>query len=202
MVKMRLLLMGTLWGIGLAGCSLFPAQAPESRIDHDFGPASTYRAMHSGEPVLVRIKSPSWVGKRGIRYRLLYKDPTAIHAYADNRWIAPPTALLKAQIEARLGLGLMSNPQTRPGGVRLVLVLTRFEQDFSTPSQAFVQVVMNGRLYSVATGRLLAAKIVNLRSPCAPDVQGAISGLSALAHAATADFVRLTGRYEPPAPKG
>jgi len=190
-----------LWGINLVGCSLFPSRAPDLLVAHDFGPMRTHTIVRSEGFVLVRVKSPSWLDRTSIHYRLLYQDPTALHIYADNRWIAPPTALLEARIRAHLGSGPTQGAHTNQRRDRLTVVLSRFDQNFSAPDKAFVHVAMEGRLYSVTTGRLLATKIINLRRPCAPDAQGAVEGLSALARTASVAFAQFTRQYEDETPK-
>lgn len=183
--------------IVLGGCSLFPSRAPELLVDHDFGPIRTRTSAKPEAPILVHVKSLSWLAGTSIHYRLLYRDPTAVYAYADNRWIAPPAALLKARLRARLGLGATITAGPQPDVERLVLVLSRFDQDFSAPGKAFVQLAIQGQLYDVTTGRLLAIKTVALKRPCAPSVTGAVEGLSALARRASHIFVRLVRRHTP-----
>ena len=185
----------------LGGCSLFPSRAPELLVDHDFGPIQTRISDKPETPILVHVKSLSWLAGTSIHYRLLYRDPTAVYAYADNRWIAPPAALLKARLRARLGAGITMTAGPAPQVERLVLVLSRFDQNFSAPNKAFVRLAIQGQLYDVTTGQLLATKTVDLRQPCAPSVTGAVEGLSALAKRAGHIFVRLA-RHTPPKPQG
>ncbi len=187
--------------IVLGGCSLFPSRPPELLVDHDFGPIQTRAFEKPGVPVLIHVKGLSWLAGTSIHYRLLYRDPTAVYAYADNRWIAPPAALLKARLRARLGLGTSVTAGPPPEVERLVLVLSRFDQNFSTPHKAFVRLAIQGRLYNVTTGRLLATKTVNLKRACAPSVTGAVEGLGALARRADRIFVQLVRRHTLPEPK-
>ncbi len=188
---------------GLAGCSLFPSRAPEILTDHDFGPLRTHAAPPGVPPVIVRARSAPWLSGTTIRYRLLYKDPTAIHVYAQNRWIAPPAALLEARIRWRLGAAPLSGAKPPDQVDRLVIVLSRFDQDFTAPRRAFVRFTASARLYDVATGALIARKTVDLRRPCAPDAEGAVTGLSRLARMASAAFAGLAargGRVKDPVP--
>lgn len=188
---------------GLAGCSLFPSRAPEILTDHDFGPLHAHAVLADAPPVIVRAKSLPWLSGTTIHYRLLYKDPTALHIYAQNRWVAPPAALLKARVRWRLGAMPAFGAQPPRHIDRLVIVLSRFDQDFTAPHHAFVRLTASARLYDVATGQVLARQTVNLRQPCAPDAQGAVTGLSELARQASAAFVRLathSGGVKDPGP--
>ena len=198
MPKIGTLLILALGVVGLAGCTIFPSRAPDRLVDHDFGPIHTHRMIKLEKPVLLRVKSPLWLSGTSIHYRLLYADPTAIHVYADNRWIAPPDALLKARIRARLGLGFTPSAHEPRHIDRLVLVLSRFDQNFLAPHKAFVRLAIEGRLYSVTTGKLLAIKTLSLHQACAPNVQGAIKGLSALARAASATLAHFVQQTRVP----
>ena len=180
---------------GVAGCSLFPARAPEILTDHDFGPLHAHAPIPHVAPVTVRAKSVAWLSGTTIHYRLLYRDPTAVHVYAQNRWIAPPASLLKARIRWRLGMGPVLSARPSVHIERLVIVLSRFDQDFTTPHRAFVRLEAMARLYDVATGRVLAQKTVDLKRRCAPDARGAVTGLSDLARQASAAFVHLVTRH-------
>ncbi len=189
--------------VGLAGCSLFPSRTPDILTDHDFGPLRAHAVLTSASPVIVRAKSLPWLSGTTIPYRRLYQDPTAIHIYAQNRWIAPPASLLKARIRWRLGMvpPLSAKPPSHID--RLVIFLSRFDQDFTAPHRAFVRLTASARLYDVATGQVIARKTLKLRQPCAPDVQGAVTGLSRLARQASAAFARLAahqGGVRGPAP--
>ncbi len=180
---------------GVAGCSLFPSRAPEMLTEHDFGPLRAHIRAHRTPPVILRVKSAPWLSGTAIHYRLLYRDPTAIHVYAQNRWVAPPPALLKARVRWRLGAGPVPGAPAPARIDRLVIVLTRFDQDFTAPDHAFVRLTATARLYNAATGRLVAQKTVDLKRRCAPDARGAVMGLSRLARSASGAFARLvTGR--------
>lgn len=180
---------------GLAGCSVFPSRAPEILTDHDFGPLRAHAAPSDALPVTVRAKSVPWLSGTTIHYRLLYKDPTAIHIYAQNRWIAAPATLLKARVRWRLGAAPTFSAKPPSEVDRLVIILSRFDQDFTAPHRAFVRLTASARLYDIATDQLIAQKTVDLRRPCAPDAQGAVTGLSRLARKASAAFARLAERH-------
>ncbi len=180
---------------GVAGCSLFPTRAPEILTDHDFGPLHAHAPMPHGAPVIVRAKSVAWLSGTAIHYRLLYRDPTAVHVYAQNRWIAPPATLLKARVRWRLGMGPALSARPPAHIERLVIVLLRFDQDFTTPHRAFVQLEAAARLYDETTGRVLAQKTVDLKRRSAPNARGAVIGLSDLARKASAAFAHLVTRH-------
>lgn len=197
MKKLRFLLVFMSGAAALAGCSLFPTRAPELLIEHDFGPLHRHRPEPPLRPILLHVKSLSWLSGTNIHYRLLYADPTAVYVYADNRWIAPPSVLLKARIRWRLGLGMTMTAHPPQRLERLVLVLSRFDQDFVGPRRAFVRLTVEGRLYNIMTGTLVAAKTVNLRQACSPNAEGAVTGLSELARKASASFAGFVRRHDP-----
>ncbi len=179
---------------GFAGGSLFPTRAPEILTDHDFGPLHTHPPIANIAPVIVHARSVAWLSGTTIHYRLLYQDPTAVHVYAQNRWIAPPASLLKARVRWRLGMGPTLGARPSAPIERLVIVLSRFDQDFTAPHRAFVRLEATARLYDVATTRVLAQKTVDLKARCAPDARGAVIGLSDLARKASRAFAHLVTR--------
>ncbi|WP_297445045.1 ABC-type transport auxiliary lipoprotein family protein [Acidiferrobacter sp.] len=195
MAKTLRIFVVTLAVIGLAGCTLFPARAPQALTVHDFGPLRAHTPTRDMPPVIVRVQAVAWLSGTTIHYRLLYRDPTAVHVYAQNRWIAPPASLLKARIRWRLGMGSVFAARPSTPIERLVIVLSRFDQDFTTPHRAFVRLDATARLYDGASARVLAQKTVDLKRRCAPDAQGAVMGLSRLARQASAAFARLVTHH-------
>jgi len=155
----------------LGGCSVLPRPSPSPRY-HDFGPipasATTLRA-----PIgLEGVTAPPWLDGDTIWYRFLDRDPTRLRAYAENRWIAPPSRLFAQAVQERLRA--IGRPR-----YRLRLRVVRFEQDFTSLTRATVMVRIHAVLLDRA-GRVSAERFFQMSAPAAPDVGGAVDGLSAL----------------------
>ncbi|MDA8390595.1 MAG: ABC-type transport auxiliary lipoprotein family protein [Gammaproteobacteria bacterium] len=171
--------------LALAGCGgLLPRPPVDRVVRHDFGPTPRYRA-HGIPSTAVWVTSVPWLAGTGIHYRLLYQDPTAVHSYASNRWLAPPAELLAARVHARLGG--MAQPAT---GTRLRLRVTilRFAQDFRSPHHAIAHMELEARLVRLSNGTVVARHIINIVVPCDADIQGAVAGLSQAARRAVGDL--------------
>ncbi|MHB1566438.1 MAG: ABC-type transport auxiliary lipoprotein family protein [Acidiferrobacter sp.] len=167
----------------IAGCaSLFPSRGPNLTVQHDFGPSPTYHPQAT-VPILLRVRAVPWLTGTTIHYRWAYQDPTAVYAYAENRWLAPPAVLLAARLRATLGPAPVATAP--PPLYRLVVTIQSFSQDFETPSTAHVHVQIEGRLDDASNGQRLAVDDLNWRRPCPPSARGAIAGLSKLARQAS-----------------
>ncbi len=169
----------------LGGCGgLLPRPQTNRVVMHDFGPAPRYHALVSS-PVTAWVTSVPWLAGTQIDYRLLYEDPTAVHSYADNRWLAPPAQLLEARLHARLG-GIA--PLASGARMRLVVTILRFGQDFSSPDHALAHIELEARLMSLTSNAVIARHITDIAVPCAPDAGGAVKGLSRAARRAVDDL--------------
>ncbi|MGR8979863.1 MAG: hypothetical protein ACU84H_07225 [Gammaproteobacteria bacterium] len=88
------LIRALLWSILLigTGCSLGTRSVPITL--HDLGPAG-----YPEKPVSASsLDAPVWLWDDRIRYRLLYADASAIRYYSQDRWEAPPPALLEPHL--------------------------------------------------------------------------------------------------------
>ncbi len=161
--------------LGLAGCGgLLPAPAPDRVVLHDFGPAPRFQGRGASF-VTVWVTSVPWLRGTDIHYRLLYRDPTAVHSYADNRWLVPPAELLKERLRASLGAVA---PPAAGQSARLVVTLVRFAQDFRSPHEAVARLELEVRLVRLAGGEAAVRDSIQVQVPCSADAQGAVTGLS------------------------
>lgn len=174
----------------LTGCSLFPSRTADLVVLHDFGPGPIYH-LHT-HPVLITVQSVAWLAGTDIHYRLLYRNPTAVHVYADNRWVAPPTALIMAALHAQLGPRPLLAGQTPRNIFRLTVHILNFDQDFSSPTRAFVHIQVLAQLININTGQIVATKLINRTAACQPDIQGAVTRLSQLAKTLTTTLSHWT----------
>lgn len=168
--------------LGACG-SLLPTPPPAPAL-YDFGPPPAEMATSAdGDVALAEVSAPAWFARNEIHYRLLYSDPTQLRSYAQHRWVAPPAELCAARLRLLLG-----TTAAMPHYL-LQLRLENFEQDFSSPSQAYVSFMLTAELRDAATGKRLAIHQFHATAPVSADVQGAVSGLSALANGTLAQVV-------------
>jgi cholesterol transport system auxiliary component len=160
--------------LGACG-SLLPAPPPAPAL-YDFGPLPAVTASTPGEVALADVSAPAWYARSEIHYRLLYSDPTQLRSYADHRWVAPPAELCAARLRLLLGA-----PAAEPR-YTLRLRLESFEQDFSAANQASVSMVLTAELFDTTSGQRLAVRQFRASAPAQASVQGAVTGLSALAN--------------------
>jgi cholesterol transport system auxiliary component len=163
----------------LNGCSVLPAQAPQSQV-HDFGPLPDTQGAATGQVQVDRVAAPAWIDDGAIHYRLVYSDPTSLRSYADHRWVAAPSDLFRLRLQSLLRAQKPSGGSARSAGLLTVEVM-EFEQDFPSAQQASVRLTAKASLRKGLDGHLVGEKEFVLSVPSTPDVQGAIAGLAGLA---------------------
>ncbi len=156
-----------------AGCTL--GTKPGAVVLHDLGPAH-----HSDKTVTVSsLDAPVWLWDDRIRYRLLYADASAIRFYAQDRWEAPPPALLEAHLSF---IGKWQD-------VTLHIRLTEFEQQFDTPEQSRVILSFQVEARSLNNNQAIGKRDFRLEQATATaNASGAISSFTALTHQAVAEI--------------
>ncbi|MGA9853306.1 MAG: ABC-type transport auxiliary lipoprotein family protein [Gammaproteobacteria bacterium] len=123
------------------------------------------------------ITSAPWLADTSIRYRLLYDDPTRLHAYADNRWIASPAELMQMRLQLALGnVDANAAPSSGVAHYRLQVELLDFEQLFDTPQSSRVSARAEAALLNISSGAMLAKHRFAVTLTTSPDVQGAVQG--------------------------
>ncbi|MDD2768909.1 MAG: hypothetical protein PHT19_09250 [Methylococcus sp.] len=113
-----------LLALAVPACSMLPERPPQPAL-HDFGIA----APSAPAPwSAAEVDAPDWLQTDRLQYRLLYANPTELRAYAQDRWVAPPPALLEQRLKS-------SRSST---GYRLRIELQTFEQVFDRPGNSRV----------------------------------------------------------------
>jgi len=136
---------------------------------HDFG--LTAQATGPGNVAQISVTAPDWLGGQLIRYRLLYQSASEVRAYNLDRWLAPPSELLRQRL---LVDGI--NP-----GFSLEIELLEFEQLFYSPSHAEARLRLLVHAYRAGGHKLIASRQFALKKTCpSPDAKGAVAALADL----------------------
>ncbi|QJD28671.1 ABC-type transport auxiliary lipoprotein family protein [Methylococcus geothermalis] len=144
--------------LALPACSLLPERPPPAAL-HDFGIAA---AAAPAPWSAVEVDAPDWLQTDRLQYRLLYANPTELRAYALDRWIAPPPALLEQRLKA----------ERNGSGYRLRIELQSFEQVFDRPGSSHVTIRFRAETPT-------ADKTFQLDQPTAsPDAAGAVQAFA------------------------
>lgn len=182
-----------------AGCSLAPVRPVAAR--YDFGPLAVAQAApRLSQPVVVAdVGAPSWLDTSAMLYRLAYQDAAQPRAYADSRWVAPPAALLTAQLRARLAAADPAGVLTPGDGARAPLVLRvelqEFTQVFETPAKSVAQLALRATL--LRDGRLIAQHTIVARVPAAtPNAAGGAAAFAAASDRAISAIVGWVAAHE------
>ena len=167
----------------LGGCSVLPKPAPP-QATYDLGPPP-------GSPVktlsptlhLKDVTAPGWMDHTDMLYRLAYANDTRVRAYSRSRWVAPPASLFEQRLQAfytvkaKTGSAASSNQGTKHA---VALRLERFEQIFTAPKIAHVELRLRASVYD-SDGEVVAERTFSGREPCVtPDAQGGVKALSEL----------------------
>lgn len=199
---MKSALLGLMAGTALlAGCgSLLPKPAPLPAL-HDFGPPLAGVSAPLGVLVTTDVTAPAWLDGTEIHYRLDYDDATRLRAYADNRWVAPPAALLQVRLRAEFGNDV-SNASAPARAYRLNLRLLDLEQVFLQPQSAETRLRVVAELQDASSGVVVAKRVFDLTQAAGPDVGGAVQGASRATLTLVADldeWLRTATGTPPPA---
>jgi cholesterol transport system auxiliary component len=168
--------------IGLAlffvtACSVLPKTQPPPAL-HDFGLTLPTSADGMATQPKVRVSAPEWLADNRIHYRLLYAAPTQVRFYANDRWIAPPNALLEQLFS------LESSRWHYPISLKLQV----FEQQFEAPGQAKAILRFTAITTPTRKGDMPRKKDFLLQKACpTADAKGAVTAFADLAKQAVAD---------------
>lgn len=146
-------------------------QKPVPPALFDLGPAAQAPARNI-ELNLQEVAAPTWLAGTGIAYRLAYADAFRREIYRDNRWAAPPAALLAERLRQRAASGRTA-AATAAKPVSLRLELEEFSQTFSGPTQATVTVRLRAWR---GEGQMRVFEVT--RPAASADAAGAVRGLS------------------------
>lgn len=152
-----------------SACNLFPDR-PSSPALHDFGSSEKFTSSQSGDSdattwLTVAVEAPEWLQNENIRYRLLYADPTRVRFYAQDRWLASPSAMLAQRLSLASGRH----------GWRLKISLLKFEQVFDDPQKARVILVFSASVQRPGSEEIVNKKVFSLSLPSpTADAAGAV----------------------------
>ena len=177
-MKKRFLALAT--ALLISACSILPPPAAQPQL-HDFGQLPSTKGGGAGQARVDRVVAPVWIDDGAIHYRLSYSDPTVLRSYADHRWVAQPSDMLRLRLQYLLQ---DKSNDTQRLGYSVSLELIEFEQDFSSAKQADVRLVAQVTLRGAPDGKVLGQKQFQLSDQSTPDVSGAVAGLSKLAEQA------------------
>ena len=144
-------------------------------VSHDLGPIALVN-VHS---IPLTMSAPVWLWNERIRYRLLYKDATAVAYYNLDRWEAPLPALLERRLKVT----------GKQQGLTLKIYLTQFEQQFEAINNAHVLMAFTVSAFAGGSNSLLAERSFTLSQQTdSADADGAISGFVALTEQANKEM--------------
>lgn len=154
---------------------------PSTHYDLGIAPAISSNPINANL-VLVDVEAPQWLQRRGLLYRLVYRNNQQLQPYANSSWIAPPPELLSTRLRQFFTNGKVSAPEDRTRADYLLRVeLESFEQQFMSPSSSSALVRAKATLVNTLERRVYAQKTFALEEP-APTADAA-GGAAALASA-------------------
>ena len=106
-----------------------------------------------------------------MQYRLAYRNPAEIAAFAHSRWAATPAELLRKQLLRAAGEG--------DGKCALGIEIQEFTQVFASTAESAARIEL--RIGLVAGSKVLSKQVIVIESNAGAD---AVSGAAALARAA------------------
>jgi cholesterol transport system auxiliary component len=194
--------------LAVAGVALIAACAtpdkPVRATRYDFGPGPTTTSANAGAPlqplVLADIESSSALDGSALLYRLGYANAHELHPYANARWSAPPSQLIRQRLRETLGLARPvldlseSAALARSGGAMprvLRLDLEEFSQVFDSQTESWGVLRLRATLLenTAAGEKLLAQRSVIVRKPApSADAAGGVRALTAATDAAAEEI--------------
>jgi len=187
----------------LAGCSSLAPDKPARATMYDFGVVPTTPAPAGARQpaiVLADLEAAGSLETSALLYRLSYADGHQLLPYAQARWAAPPTRLVRQRLREQLGRDRAvldaseSAALARQGGVippMLRVDLEEFSHVFDSPTQSWGVVRMRVTLMenTPAGERLVGQRMIVQRQPApSADAPGGVRALTAATDAAAQDI--------------
>ncbi len=131
---------------------------------------------------LEEISAGSRLQTRAILYRLSYRDPEQLLAYARSQWTEPPPALLTRRLRAALAAANERGVTMASDGVvreqMLTIDLEVFEQNILGPTQGEAVVRLHASLIDDSARALRAQRVFARTEQCdSVDAPGAVRAL-------------------------
>lgn len=156
----------------VAACQVLP-ERPRAAATYDLGTGERAALAHGLAPARVAVSSPPWLQTTTMHYRDARVDPGRRRAYADNRWAAPPPAMLGLVLERTLGAG-------EGGGCRLQVQLDEFEQVFTAGERSEARLLARFALLPVRGAAVIASASLVVAEPATTaDASGGASAFRA-----------------------
>ena len=187
----------------LAGCAGFVDKPVRASL-YDFGPGQVTSAapQQPTRPplVLADLEGAGALEGSAVLYRLGYADEHRLRPYAQARWSAPPSQLVRQRLREQLGRDrVVLNPGegaalARTGGQlpRLLRIeLEEFSQLFDSPAESVGLLRMRATLLESTAGgeRVLAQRnVVVRRAAASGDASGGVRALVAAVDAAAEEL--------------
>ena len=170
--------MHTLLTLALALLATFSLNACVSSIKPKTAPLNLYDfgLQAAAQPVDFNLPTETLsatdaIQHSNIRYRLNYKNPSQVFAYAESHWATSPVELLRQKLAA--------TPSAREG-CSLKLHITAFDHVFDDINSSHGVVQLQASLISKRSRKPLVSTLVSAQSPAASaDTRGGVAALDA-----------------------
>ncbi|MBI4290152.1 MAG: membrane integrity-associated transporter subunit PqiC [Betaproteobacteria bacterium] len=168
----------------LAGGCAIGANSRLEIASYDFGPAPSFGAktLLSRPVVVYDVSAPAWMDTPAIFYRLAYRDPARPQAYANNRWVMPPAALLTSRLRQRLSGASSAGVVVPADAIRteaaLRVELDDFAQVFDAADRSRALVRVRATLVGGRIGILQRSFSVE-KAVTSADAEGGVRSLAA-----------------------
>jgi ABC-type uncharacterized transport system auxiliary subunit len=173
----------------LASCGSLPKSGQQAAL-YDLGlPAKT--APLSLPIRLTGVHAAPGLEGSEMRYRLAYKNPAQVFAYAESRWAAAPDKLLSRRIEQRL-------QTTGLAPCTLQLTVIAFDQVFDAPASSRGMVQLRATLVK-GVGRQAAVQTMQAnaeRAAVSADAQGGVAALDGASEEAITEVLKWAGAQD------
>lgn len=171
----------------LTGCAFL--HKTQSVAVYDFGMSSSQTQqtqsvkLQKKSLLVADTTAPVWLDNKSIHYRLLYHNPTQSYAYANNRWIATPAALLTQQLRNRIVANtqeqVIKDSSIATADHVLHTELEEFSQLFDSATDSRIVIGLRASLIKRNTRKLLAQKDFHITATApSADAAGAVSAFS------------------------
>ena len=192
--------------LGLLGGCAGLVDKPLRATLYDFGPgqvtASATQQPSRPPLVLADIDAAGALEGSAVLYRLGYADQHQLRPYAQARWSAPPTQLVRQRLREQIGRDrVVLNPGegavlARSGGLlprALRIELEEFSHYFESPTQSVGLLRLRATLMESTAGgeKLLAQRNVVVQRPApTADATGGVRALTAAVDAAADELMQ------------
>ncbi|MPS47764.1 hypothetical protein [Methylobacillus sp.] len=141
---------------------------------------------------LEKLDATDAIQHSNIRYRLHYKHPSQVFAYAESRWSTLPVDLLRQKV---------ANAQPLNATCGLKIQIVTFDQVFDDASSSQGVVQLQAELTDRRSRKLLASTLISARHAAqSADVRGGVAALNIASTEAlqqAADWARETSQAAP-----